>query len=328
VTKATALKPTNPAYYASIFERGIDPGESSFREPAHPLLIPALDVDNPEICHEHSEIPDSWPPMDEINQYQFDVRDRILSLIHSGTARRNRRLGRGLWLAFEHEAMHLETFLYMLLQSERVLPPPGVNEPDFRGLALEAKHRRVPNRWHQVPDSKVVVGIDDPENDLGPDRFFGWDNERPSRYITVGAFEAQSRPISNGEYARFLEMTGRKALPVSWTTKAPEGAYTNGVNGIKINGEINGIVNGDSRNIASKTFTKGISIRTVFGLVPLEYALDWPVMASYDELAAFAKWSHARIPTLEEVRSIYNYVKAEKEMAQNYPSKLISAVNG
>jgi len=325
-------------------------------------------VDNPEICHDHSEIPDSWPPTDEIIQYQFDVRDRILGLIHSGAARRNRKLGRGLWLAFEHEAMHLETFLYMLLQSERVLPPPGVDKPDFRGLALEAKHGRVPNRWHKVPDSEVVVGLDDPENDLGPDRFFGWDNERPSRHITVGAFEAQSRPISNGEYARFLEMTGRKTLPVSWTTKAPEGSCTNDVNGVKINGETNGIangeangivnrktnwivngetngivnrktngivngetngiVNGESGNIASKTFIKGKSIRTVFGLVPLEYALDWPVMAFYDELAAFAEWSHARIPTLEEVRSIYNHVEAEKEKAQKYPSKLISAVNG
>jgi hypothetical protein len=62
--------------------------------------------------------------------------------------------------------------------------------------------------------------------------------------------------------------------------------------------------------------------------VPLKYALDWPVMASYDELAAYAKWANGRIPTFEEVRSIYNYVETSKLDAQKVPSKLISAVNG
>lgn len=34
----------------------------------------------------------------------------------------NRCLAEALWIGFEHEIMHLETFLYMLLQSERTLP--------------------------------------------------------------------------------------------------------------------------------------------------------------------------------------------------------------
>ncbi|EXJ55868.1 hypothetical protein A1O7_08799 [Cladophialophora yegresii CBS 114405] len=302
-TKATGSKPTDPASYRSIFERGVDP-----------------DVDNPELCHDHSEIPDAWPPLKEILIYSERVRARIMESTASGLANSDRKLGRALWLAYEHEAMHLETFMYMLLQSERILPPPGQESPDFRALAAEAKAQRVENQWHHVPASEVKLGLDDPENDLGPDRYFGWDNERPSRHARVHEFEAQSRPISNGEYAHFLEVTLKSPLPASWTALAMNGQSigTNGVNG---HGK-------DALRMASSGFVEGKAVRTVYGLVPLKYALDWPVMASYDELAAYAEWSGGRIPTLEEARSLYQYVEEQKSILQKVPSKLISAVNG
>jgi L-histidine Nalpha-methyltransferase / hercynylcysteine S-oxide synthase len=283
-------------------------------------------VDNPEMCHDHSEIPDSWPPLTEILDYSDRVRARIVESICSGHAYADRRLGRGLWLAYEHEAMHLETFIYMLLQSERVLPPPGQDIPNFRSLACDARAKRVENQWHRVPASKVKLGLDDPEDDLGPDRYFGWDNERPARNVAVGAFEAQSRPISNGEYAWFMETTHKDTLPASWTTSA-ETKMSNGVYGI--NGT-NGI-NGHSKEVlkmASPAFIEGKAVRTVYGLVPLKFALDWPVMASYDELAAYAEWADGRIPTLEEARSLYKYVEENNSVLQKISSKLISAVNG
>ncbi|KIW20988.1 hypothetical protein PV08_01567 [Exophiala spinifera] len=303
VTKATGGKPTDPAFYWTIFERGIDP-----------------DVDNPEVCHDHSEIPDSWPPLDDILNYQNRVRTRITAKINNGEAFTDRKLGRALWLAYEHEAMHLETFLYMLLQSERVLPPPGECVPDFKPLAAEARARRVPNKWHKIPASTVKIGLDDAENDDGPDRYFGWDNERPSRTVQVHEFEAQARPISNGEYARFLEITKQQVLPASWT--ASPSSYANGTNG-----GTNG--NEDTTDTASLSWVQGKSVRSVYGLVPLQYALDWPVMASYNELAAYAEWSNGRIPTVEEARSLYQYAHGQQDSTvQKVSSKLISAVNG
>jgi formylglycine-generating enzyme required for sulfatase activity len=299
-TKATGAPPTHPAYYHSIFERGIDP-----------------DVDNPEICHDHSEIPDTWPPLEEMLEYQARVRTRFLAAIKSGEASTDRKLTRSIWLSYEHEAMHLETFLYMLLQSEQVLPPPGHATPDFKSMALEAREKRSSSKWHRIPRAEVVVGLDDPENDDGPDRFFGWDNERPSRIVQVGSFEAQNRPISNGEYARYLQESGFEMLPSSWITKGQDGECANGV--------LRDITN---EGIPKKSFTAGKSIRTVFGLVPLEYALDWPVMASYDELASFAKWAGGRIPSYEEAKSIHQYAEMRKADAVNINSSLISAVNG
>lgn len=92
LTRATNGRPTEPAEYRRIFERGIDP-----------------DVDNPENCHAHSEIPDIWPPAEEIIQYQEDVRQRIRSLYQSKAAETDRKIGQALWLAFEHEGKHSKT---------------------------------------------------------------------------------------------------------------------------------------------------------------------------------------------------------------------------
>lgn len=305
-TKATGSKPTDPEYFYSIFERGIDP-----------------DVDNPEICHAHSEIPKEWPALEDILRYQLHVRSRITQSIESGEAARDPRLARGLNLAYEHEALHLETFLYMLLQSDRGLTPPGAAKPDFEALSRASELERSSNEWHKIPASNFMIGADDPENNLPPKRYFLWDNERPARVASVGQFEAQSRPISNGEYARFLEVTHSTKLPASWIDEK----QTNGVNGVNgIHRADTADTNGEAGEV-SAAFLNGKTVRTVYGPVPLKYALDWPVMASYDELLAFAKWAGGRIPTRQELESIYHYVETQK-LAENVRSTLVPAVNG
>lgn len=86
LTKATNGNPTEPSSYTKIFERGIDP-----------------DVENPTLCHSHSEIPDSWPPTEEILIYQEHVRERIVGLYKDMSATNDRRVGKALWMGFEHE---------------------------------------------------------------------------------------------------------------------------------------------------------------------------------------------------------------------------------
>jgi hypothetical protein len=161
LTKTTGTAPTEPAAYATIFERGIDP-----------------DVDNPERCHDHSEIPDEWPPLADILAYQERVRERLASLYVAGKSGEEsgipRNVGRAIWLGFEHELMHLETLLYMLLQSDKTLPPPHTGRPDFERMAREAAAARVPNQWFDVPEQTVTIGLDDPENGVDSTRHFGW----------------------------------------------------------------------------------------------------------------------------------------------------------
>jgi hypothetical protein len=69
-------------------------------------------------------------------------------------------------------------------------------------------------------------------------------------------------------------------------------------------------------------------VRTVYGSVPFRWALDWPVSASYDELAGCAQWMGGRIPTVEEARSIYLYSHMLKKEAEQKLTKTVPAVNG
>ncbi|KAL1863493.1 hypothetical protein Plec18170_000329 [Paecilomyces lecythidis] len=268
LTRGLRDKPTEPKNYQLIFERGIDP-----------------DVDDPEQCHSHSEIPDEWPPVPEILDYQDRVRARVKSILKMSSLAQNRLLGEAMWLGFEHEAMHLETFLYMLLQSERTLPPPGVSTPNFRDICYQARKNHRPNEWFTIPQQKVSIGLDDPDLDSVPEAF-GWDNEKPRRTVVVPSFEAKARPITNGEFAHYMQEKQIKNYPASWMQTSKER-------------------NGSTAS--NSEFISKFSVRTVFGAVPLELAADWPVMASYDELAGYAEWRNCRLPTLEEARSIYKH---------------------
>ena len=213
----------------------------------------------------------------------------------------------------------------MLLQTDKTIPPPGV-APDFVALGEQAREAAVPNQWIRIPASTIKVGLEDPENDDGPDRYFGWDNEKPQRLIDVPAFEAQARPLTNEDYARYLYHTGQDAVPASWVSErtghfAPRHQEA-------LVSEQSFYQNGLSPPLTDACLA-GKSVRTVYGLISMEHALDWPVFASYDELSRCATWMNGRIPSVEEVRSIYNYVDLNKnKKTDSITTKKVSAVNG
>lgn len=157
LTKTTGTAPTDPASYYTIFERGVDP-----------------DVDNPELCHQHSEIPSEWPHVQDILAYQERVRARLISLYKNGEENIVRAVGRAIWLGFEHEIMHIETLLYMMLQSSKTLPPPHRERPNFEKLAEAAVKARVKNEWFDIPSQAIIIGLDDPEEGTDLDVHYGW----------------------------------------------------------------------------------------------------------------------------------------------------------
>ncbi len=216
--------------------------------------------------------------------------------------------------------MHLETLLYMLVQSDKTLPPRTTMKPDFEQLAAQSERREVDNQWFDIPEQEVQIGLEDPENADGPVRYFGWDVEKPPRKAKVQALQAKARPITNGEYAKYMSETGKEELPASWAV-LPTSNGVNGVNG----------VNGHQTNghAALYAFVQDKAVRTLYGLVPLKYALHWPVAASYDELAGCAQHMGGRIPTLEEARSIYHYAASlKKKEVSKALGRTIPAVNG
>lgn len=222
-------------------------------------------------------------------------------------------------------ALHLETLLYMLLQSDRVLPPPG-ETPNFEALAQDAGTSAVSNEWIKIPPGYVTVGMNDPENDDGPARYFGWDNEKPMRKVHVPAFEAKARPLTNEDFARYLCGTNQQSLPASWTLDGSSRGNFAARKGNPQHANTSS-VNGHSTSL-DKAYLNGKFVRTAYGPVALEHALTWPVSASYDELSGCAKWMNGRIPTVDEVRSIYNFVELGIKEAEKVQAKKISAVNG
>ncbi|KAJ0360325.1 hypothetical protein COL154_007583 [Colletotrichum chrysophilum] len=348
LTKTTKKPATEPAHFQPMFERGIDP-----------------DVDNPEKCHSHSEIPDEWPAVEEIIEYQRSVRSRLRSLYKDGTDNIPRPIAQGIWVGFEHEIMHMETLLYMMIQSDKTLPPPDVERPDFKRLAQKAHQARVANEWHDIPAQSIKVGMDEPALDAGINGYFGWDNEKPSRRVDVHSFQAKGRPITNEEYAQYMFENHIEQVPASWAdvhasesdtktnghtngfgnghSNGHTNGHTNGHANGHANGHTNGHVNGNTngakngvngvnghRNVSlPDSFLEGMAVRTVYGLVPLKYALDWPIFASYDELSGCAAWMGGRMPSFEEARSIYTYVHNLKKMeAERTLGRTVPAVNG
>lgn len=109
-------------------------------------------------------------------------------------------------------------------------------------------------------------------------------------------------------------------FPASWSSSSSEtttpAAYSNG--------------NGHVDTPLPDSFLGDKYVRTVYGKIPLQQALDWPVFASYDELSGCAAWMGGRIPTFEEAKSIYAYVEQTKKtkILNNKLANKVPAVNG
>ncbi|KAF9452919.1 DUF323 domain-containing protein [Macrolepiota fuliginosa MF-IS2] len=280
---------TEPEEYKYIFEvsehkilgsqdliraqRGIDP-----------------DVDNPTQCHPHSEVPanlEDWPSLSDILYFQDRVRARLMSLydsLDSGKLLLTRKMGRALFMTLEHEGLHVETLLYMLLQraGTGTIPPPGFLEPDWKSLAADWEAAPGPlSKTVTLGPETITLGHDDAEaEDAHPDKVrdiknyeYGWDNEHPKREVEVQRFEISWRPVTNGEFYEFFLGQGmdKIELPASWVVE-------------------DGVV----------------QVRTLYGPVPMDVARHWPFMASYDHLSTYAMVKGGRLPTEPELRLFYD----------------------
>ncbi|GAA6017455.1 hypothetical protein JCM10207_008231 [Rhodosporidiobolus poonsookiae] len=266
---------TEPAHFADIFERGIDP-----------------DVDTNECTHWHSEVPQTendWPKMDEIVAYERKIRERVKSTYDKFEGRWTRKASRVLMMVFEHEMMHWETAVYICLQASTSLNlPPGTAIPDFPSLAratdrllasIPAEER---NPVLSFPAQKVVMGHDDSDREDESTPFdlkheLGWDCEHPRRELKVAAFKIDAKPVTNGEYLDWLVGSGKigaeereKLTPSSWAV---------GEEGVE----------------AGK-----LAVKTLFGEVEMQYAKEWPVAGSSEQLERFAKDKGGRLPTAAE----------------------------
>lgn len=269
ISKSIGGEATEPKYFWDIFERGIDPH-----------------VDDPDHCHNHSEVPEKdedWPTIETIILFRDRVRARLRRLyddIATGKRVLTRNIARTLVMTHEHEGWHVETLLYMVIQRAGfgTLPPAGFTVPPWEDLVRQWASIPAPSTpGVLVGPATVILGHQDSEGDdkspeLSEDvvgRTFGWDNESPPRAVHVGQFKAEWRLVTNGEFEVFWRGPGKDLveMPKNWFEDEA-----------------------------------GIKVRTVFGLIPIDIAANWPVLTSYDDLARYAEYKGGRLPTEPELR--------------------------
>jgi L-histidine Nalpha-methyltransferase / hercynylcysteine S-oxide synthase len=261
VLNQPALGPDN---FPIIFERGMDPL-----------------IEDPSICHPHSKVPDQWPLLQEVLEYRDRVREKARKII--STPNHSNRVIRVLNMTYEHEAMHAETLLYMVLQDEptRVpLLPIPVFQPPTDPTLPEAS-------WISMSGGVVKLGVDSFESDDALMRkpfSFGWDNESPSNSKVVSQFQIQHRPVSVSEYYAFVVSSDwdKELIPNSW------------------------VKNGESE----------WKFRTIYGHVSIEVAAQWPAAVSHFQAKKYADSKGCDLPT--EVQLVYARSTVPSTLADNH----------
>lgn len=273
-------EPVN-AYFESIFEVGVDE-----------MLWDDM--------HKNDMI---WPTVSEVYEYRKRVYDTVVNVIMNHPSldcEDGKRLTVNqdhpmwaLFMAFEHERIHLETssVLFREMRIDLVQRPdnwPGLHPSAyFTNTATSSQPIEAvdypSNEMIDVPGKTVVLGkpVDFPS--------YGWDNEYGTRTVHVPNFQASKHMITNGEFWQFVSDGGyrRKEFwcddgwawrshrnmkwPFFWQSIGPQGSHE-------------------------------YNLRMIFEEIPMKW--DWPVDVTYYESKAFCRWKSEkdRLPMAKPYR--------------------------
>ncbi|KAA8497643.1 Ergothioneine biosynthesis protein 1 [Porphyridium purpureum] len=276
------LEPFRPEFDV-LFERGIDP-----------------DVDDPAKCHDHPDVPDAWPAVEQILAYRDRVRAAILAC---GKERVTSALDGPdgiLDMLLEHDLMHIETLYYMLAQYERERKP----YVDARAPAPRVGADTQEWNFVHIPTGAAALGRTRPSDGLDAQakRQFGWDNEfgdESGLVVHVHDFRVAQHPVTVRQFAAFIASGGYKdanlwrdadwqwrkkqgvEYPASWRQKADFGSGRY-----------------ESTPSSLDQILKGFElVGALHRSRDLEAFQDVPVFCSLAEARAFAKWKQCRLPT-------------------------------
>jgi gamma-glutamyl hercynylcysteine S-oxide synthase len=149
------------------------------------------------------------PSRAEMESYLSRVRDSVLQYLEGFDFDSRDPVKRGGYvfqLVLEHERQHQETLCYLLqlLDPSKKRRPAGlVNDPDAYLVSPRSGDSGVTNaggRVVSVPAGAFLMGASEDS--------FAYDNERPAREIYLPEFRIARAPVTNGEFARFVEEGG------------------------------------------------------------------------------------------------------------------------
>ena len=139
-----------------LFARGIDPPDTS---------------DGPEDAR-------AWPVPDRVRAYRDGIRGLLRPHLDEPA------LESTALMVLEHELMHHETLLYMMLRLDHALKRAPSGPPATRGPVATAGERA------HIPAGGARLGADRAELP------FGWDNEFPAHEVAVEAFSIDLTPVT------------------------------------------------------------------------------------------------------------------------------------
>jgi gamma-glutamyl hercynylcysteine S-oxide synthase len=141
----------------------------------------------------------------ELRAYMADVRERSLEVLDSVDISPEAedpllREGFVYEMLLAHELQHNETMLQLLQMVDGY-------ESELVAAALAVEPIAAGPETIAIAAGEYVVGA--------PERGFAYDNERGRHAVQLAAFEIDRAPVSNAEYAEFVEATGA-GPPLYW----------------------------------------------------------------------------------------------------------------
>ncbi len=214
------------------------------------------------------------PSLDALKARMLEVRERVLERLERADLESSHPLLRDGYvyrMVAQHEYQHNETILQTLqLKTGGHYVPPLRHEPPARAqLPLETGAGMI-----RIPEGEFAIGTDD--------RSAAYDNERPRRIVRLASFHVDRAPVTNAEYAEFVD-AGGYARRDYWSDEGWAWLATAGVTAPKH----------WSREDASWVSR---SMDCTAALAP-----DHPVIhVCYHEADAYARFAGKRLPTEQE----------------------------
>jgi iron(II)-dependent oxidoreductase len=164
------------------------------------------------------------PPVPEIENFLAHVREQVLLALKGFDPASDDPLLRDGYiydLVIEHEYQHQETLLYLL----QMLDPELKRRPD--SLDVREEFLRLMERLPGDCGGEMVR-VSGGLSEMGSNGYpFAYDNERPPRVIELPDFCIDKYPVTNTDYARFIEAGGYETRSLwsdeGWEWKEKEG---------------------------------------------------------------------------------------------------------